>query len=194
MGGAVEGGIGYDFGEWSTDIIYKYRWFDNDDYSFNRSGLNSLTNISVGNSDWQTLLWGVYKDFQQKDSKFFAKIGPVIGVGCYNSPDVTAKYQFLRKDGKLSRKVKVKVKGDNDCSFAYGAKAGLGYEIDDNLDLTFDVMWVSQSGSSTSSGGGKKKVRYSITTEEMETINGFEYDPDNIYDESEEKSHVLRSF
>ena len=180
-GGAVEGGIGYDFGEWSTDIVYKYRWFDNDDYSFSSSGfgnLNTLTNVSVGNSDWQTVLWGVYKDFQQKDSKFFAKLGPVIGVGCYNSPDVSAKYQFVRRDLTLSRKVKVKVSGKNECSFTYGAKAGLGYEIDDNLDLTFDVMWVSQTGSSTSSGSKKKRVSYSIT-EPVE--DGVVFNPNNLW-------------
>ena len=28
----------------------------------------------------------------------------------------------------------------------------------DNLDLTFDVMWVSQSGSSTGSGGVRRKL------------------------------------
>ena len=64
-GGAVEGGVGYDFGEWSADLIYKYRWFDNENFSFsgNRFGTN-LANVSVGNSDWQTLLLGIYKDFQ----------------------------------------------------------------------------------------------------------------------------------
>ena len=179
-GGAVEGGIGYDFGEWSTDIVYKYRWFDNDDYSFSGTrfgNFNTLANVSVGNSDWQTVLWGVYKDFQQKDSKFFAKLGPVIGVGCFNSPDVNAKYQFVRRDFTLSRKVKVKVSGKNECSFTYGAKAGLGYEIDDNLDLTFDVMWVSQTGSSTSSGSKKKRVTYSIT-EPVE--DGVVFNPNNL--------------
>ena len=133
--------------------------------------------VSVGNSDWQTVLWGVYKDFQQKDSKFFAKLGPVIGVGCFNSPDVNAKYQFVRRDFTLSRKVKVKVSGKNECSFTYGAKAGLGYEIDDNLDLTFDVMWVSQTGSSTSSGSKKKRVTYSIT-EPVE--DGIVFNPNNL--------------
>ena len=192
-GGAVEGGIGYDFGEWSTDIVYKYRWFDNDDYSFsgNRFGnLNTLANVSVGNSDWQTVLWGVYKDFQQKDSKFFAKLGPVIGVGCFNSPDVSAKYQFVRRDLTLSRKVKVKVSGKNECSFTYGAKAGLGYEIDDNLDLTFDVMWVSQTGSSTSSGSKKKRVTYSITEP---VVDGKKLVPGNTYTDTMGTSVTVRS-
>ena len=163
-GGAVEGGIGYDFGEWSTDLVYKYRWFDNDDFSFNTNRLGSnLTNVSVGNSDWQTLLLGIYKDFQAKDSKFFFKLGPVGGVGCYNSPDVTAKYTFLRNDLTRSRKIKVKAKGNNECSFTWGGKAGIGYELDKNWDVTFDVMWVSQDGGATSSGSKKKRVSYSIT-------------------------------
>jgi len=163
-GGAVEGGVGYDFGEWSADLIYKYRWFDNEDFSFNgnRFGAN-LANVSVGNSDWQTLLFGIYKDFQDPDSKFFFKLGPVAGLGCYNSPDVTAKYTFVRADLTRSRKVKVKAKGSNECSFTWGGKAGVGYEINPNWDATFDVMWVSQTGSSTSSGGKKKRVSYSIT-------------------------------
>ena len=90
-GGAVEGGIGYDFGEWSTDVVYKYRWLNSNDISFsgNRPGYN-LNNVSVGDSNWQTVLLGIYKDFQAKDSKFFFKIGPVAGLGCYNTPDVTA--------------------------------------------------------------------------------------------------------
>ena len=163
-GGAVEGGVGYDFGEWSADVIYKYRWFDNEDFSFNgnRFGAN-LANVSVGNSDWQTLLLGIYKDFQAKDSKFFFKLGPVAGLGCYNSPDVTAKYTFVRADSTLSRKVKVKAKGSNTCSFTWGGKAGVGYEINPNWDAMFDVMWVSQTGASTTSGGKKKRVSYSIT-------------------------------
>jgi len=163
-GGAVEGGLGYDFGEWSTDLVYKYRWFDNDNFSFdgNRLGSN-LANVSVGSSDWQTLLLGIYKDFQAKDSKFFFKLGPVGGLGCYNSPDVTAKYTFPRQDLARSKKIKVKVNGDNSCSFTWGGKAGLGYEIDKNWDITFDVMWVSQTGGSTTSGSKKKSVSYSIT-------------------------------
>jgi len=163
-GGAVEGGVGYDFGEWSADLIYKYRWFDNEDFNFNGNHFGaSLANVSVGNSDWQTLLLGIYKDFQDPDSKFFFKLGPVAGVGCFNSPDVTAKYTFVRADSTLSRKVKVKSKGSNDCSFTWGGKAGVGYEINPNWDVTFDVMWVSQTGASTTSGGKKKRVSYSIT-------------------------------
>ena len=106
---------------------------------------------------------GIYKDFQAKDSKFFFKIGPVAGLGCSNTPDVTAKYTFVRQDLSRSRKVKVKVDGANECSFAWGGKAGVGYELSKNLDATFDVMWVSQTGTSTTSGGKKKKVSYSIT-------------------------------
>ena len=180
-GGAVEGGFGYDFGEWSTDLVYKYRWFDNDDFSFNSNRVGSnLTNVSVGDSDWQTLLLGIYKDFQAKDSKFFFKLGPVGGLGCYNSPDVTAKYTFLKNDLTRSRKVKVKVNGDNECSFTWGGKAGLGYEIDKNWDVTFDVMWVSQTGGATTSGSKKKRVSYSIT--EPQTVPGNPiYNPNNQY-------------
>ena len=169
-GGAVEGGVGYDFGEWSTDVVYKYRWFNNNDINFsgNRPGYN-LQNVSVGDSSWQTVLLGIYKDFQAKDSKFFFKIGPVAGLGCYDSPDVTAKYTFVRQDLTRSRKVKVKVDGANECSFAWGGKAGIGYEIDKNWDLTLDAMWVSQSGGSTSSGGKKRTVSYSITEPTEET-------------------------
>ena len=94
-GGAVEGGVGYDFGGWSTDVVYKYRWFNSNDISFgNRPGYN-LNNVSVGDSSWQTVLLGVYKDFQSKNSKFF-KIGPVAGLGA--QLPWSHKYTFLRQD------------------------------------------------------------------------------------------------
>ena len=61
--------------------------------------------------------------------------------------------------------------GDSQCSFTWGGKAGLSYEIDKNWDLTFDVMWVSQTGGSTTSGSKKKQVSYSITEPGSEVFN-----------------------
>ena len=166
-GFSAEGGAGYDWGAWRAELTYKYRWFNNNDLSFD-SGNNrfgTLLGSSVGSSSFQSLLARLNYDFESDSSNLTPTIGAQLGVVCVTTPDV--KITVNDPAGRY----KVKQSGSQGCGLGWGGNAGFLYKISERLNGLVDVAYVQ--GAFSVKTGSKKVTRTLTLKNESYTLRDF---------------------
>ena len=122
--------VGYDFGDFRAELIYRKDSFDINKYSSTAGGITTAATSVKGDFDESTIGVNIFYDFNN-NSQFTPYIGAGIG-----STKIDVKNSFVNG---------ISVAGDDDTKTSYNLKLGVSYEVAKSSELYLEGTYLTIS-------------------------------------------------